>query len=320
MSDELHPPVFLLGNVRSGTTLVQDLFGLHPRVAKWFEPRTVWMYADPGRDHDRFDSSDASPRVKRYIRKRFLRYQREHDNKVVMEKTPSNLLRLPYMHAIFPESKYVYVVRHPFAYLSSAEFRWRQAVHLRRVIERFLEAPKTQLHHYAGRLFWDHFRKKVLKTKHVSVWGVRYPGVMDDIKVMSTEEVIARQWARCCDQIEQDIDAIGRDRVHCIRYEDLVANSLEVFTGVLAHFGYEMTDEIETALHEQIDPSRGDKWHRLDPNVIERCLPHMREQMQRYGYESHAPEYEQRSEEDVYKQSVQSKGSIGSGGGVSPLG
>jgi hypothetical protein len=320
MPDELKNPIFLLGNVRSGTTLVQDLFALHPEVAAWFEPRTVWMYADPGRDHDRFDASDARPRVKRYIRKRFLKHQREHGGKTVMEKTPSNLMRLPHMHAIFPESKYVYVVRHPFAYLSSAEFRWRQAVHLRRIIERFLEAPKTQLHHYVGRLFWDHFRKKVLKKKHVSVWGVRYPGVMDDLGSMTTEEVIAKQWAKCCEQVEQDIEQVGRDRVHCIRYEDLVADPVPVFRGVLNHFGLDLTPEIEQSLSEQIDPTRGDKWHRLDPSVVERCLPLMAEQMQRYGYETDPGSYEQRTEEDVFEQSAEAKGSIGSGGGISPLG
>ena len=319
MSDQLKDPIFLLGNVRSGTTLVQDLFALHPEVTPWFEPRTVWAYADPGREHDRFDESDARPRVVRYIRKRFLKYQNEHGGLRVMEKTPSNLMRVPYMHAIFPASKFVYVVRHPFGYLSSAEFRWRQAVHLRRVIERFFEAPKTQLHHYAGRLFLDHFRKKVLKRRHVSVWGVRYPGVMDDLKVLTTEQVIAKQWAACSKQMEEDMNRIGRDRFCYLRYEDLVANPNDTFTRVLGHFDLELTDEIQSALAEQIDSSRGTKWHRLDPAVLELCMPYLEEEMDRHGYACEELDYDRRTEQEVYEQSIGSQQNLGSGGGFSPL-
>lgn len=319
MSSQLKEPIFLLGNVRSGTTLVQDLFAIHPDVTPWFEPRTVWAYADPGRDHDRFVEADARPRVARYIRKRFLKHQNEHGGLRVMEKTPSNLMRVPYMHSIFPESKYVYVVRHPFSYLSSAEFRWRQAVHLRRVLERLWEAPKTQLHHYAGRLFLDHFNKKVLKRRHVSVWGVRYPGVMDDLKVLSTEQVIAKQWSECSRQMEEDMDQIGRDRFYCLRYEDLVANPIDTFTGVLTHFNLKLTDEIREALAEQIDSSRGTKWQRLNPEVLESCMPFLKDEMDRHGYSLEGLEYEQRTEQDVYQQSVESRSDIGSGGGISPL-
>jgi len=279
----------------------------------------VWAYADPGRPHDRFDERDARPRVVRYIRKRFLKHQREHGGLRVMEKTPSNLLRVPYMHAIFPEAKFVYVVRHPFSYMSSAEFRWRQAVHLRRVIERFLEAPKTQLHYYAGRLFVDHFRKKMLKRKHVSVWGVRYPGVMDDLEALTTEQVIAKQWAACSRQMEADMDLIGRDRFFCLRYEDLVANPTDTFSRVLGHFGYELTDEIRAALEDQIDPSRGTKWQRLDPAVLKSCMPYLQDEMDRHGYSCEELDYEQRTEKDVYEQGLKSRSEIGSGGGVSPL-
>ncbi len=320
MTSELHTPIFLLGNVRSGTTMVQDLFALHPDVTSWFEPRTVWMYADPGRNHDRFDAQDARPRVIKYIRKRFLKHQQANGGLIVMEKTPSNLMRAPYMHAIFPESKFVYVVRHPFSYLSSAEFRWRQAVHLRRVIERFLEAPKTQLHHYAGRLFLDHFRKKVLKRQHVSVWGVRYPGVMDDLKVLSTEQVIAKQWASCSEQMESDMDMIGREKFYCLRYEDLVSEPESNFSNVLAHFGMDMTEEIRTALNEQVDSSRSTKWQRLDPSVIESCLPYLQAEMDRHGYTCDGLDYDQRSEQDIFNESLENQGELGAGGGTSPLG
>ena len=111
MSEELKPPILLIGNVRSGTSMMARLFDAHPEVTGWPEPRTVWTYADPARPHDRFDADDATPRVRRWIRRRFLAYQRRHGGLRVMEKTPSNVLRIPYVHAIFPESKLLYLIR-----------------------------------------------------------------------------------------------------------------------------------------------------------------------------------------------------------------
>ncbi|TIS11405.1 MAG: sulfotransferase, partial [Mesorhizobium sp.] len=35
---ELKPPIFLIGNYRSGTTITQKLIGLHPDVVTWYEP------------------------------------------------------------------------------------------------------------------------------------------------------------------------------------------------------------------------------------------------------------------------------------------
>ena len=46
MAARLKPPIFLIGNYRSGTTITQNLIGLHPDIVTWYEPRTLWLYAD----------------------------------------------------------------------------------------------------------------------------------------------------------------------------------------------------------------------------------------------------------------------------------
>lgn len=101
----LKPPIILIGNYRSGTSLVQNLVALHPDIVKWYEPRTMWLYADPGRRHDEFDENDATENVVGYLRQRFLDFQRQHGNRRVMEKTPANILKIPYVNTIFPEAK-----------------------------------------------------------------------------------------------------------------------------------------------------------------------------------------------------------------------
>lgn len=279
----LKPPIILLGNVRSGTTMIHDLFDTHPDVVAWFEPRTLWLYADPRRKDDQFDESDATDRVKRYIRKRFLQYQQAHSNRRVMEKTPSNLMRIPYVHAIFPESKLLYILREPLANLSSVDLRGTRAINRRRAMERISETPKTQLHYYLGRYVIDHFRVRVLK-KRPTYYGVRYPGFNEDREKFSRFQMIARQWVECARAADRELAKIDPALVHRIRYEDFVANPVEEFNRILAHFELSMTHTLEQKLASWVDAGRQEKWRRLDPQVIADCLPILKDEMTRQGY------------------------------------
>src|SRR5919108_5845859 len=121
MSGELRPPIILFGNFRSGTTILQKVISTHPDVVKWYEPYGLWLCADPGRSHDEFDENDATDKVKRYIRNKFLKYQQQHGNRIIMEKSPTNVLRIPYVRAIFPEASFLYIVRNPLSFISSVE-------------------------------------------------------------------------------------------------------------------------------------------------------------------------------------------------------
>ena len=102
MFDE--PPVILVGTQRSGTTWLGDLFALHPRLAYWPEPRHVWTWGNSYKPDDVLTEADARPVVVRHIRSVFERFVRRHGKDRLVEKTPSNCLRVPFVHAVFPPS------------------------------------------------------------------------------------------------------------------------------------------------------------------------------------------------------------------------
>jgi hypothetical protein len=163
MPGQLKPPIFIFGNTRSGTTIVQKVMSLHPEIAGWYEPNALWLYADPGRIHDEFDESDATNRVKRYIRKRFLNYQQQHGNGVVLEKTPQNILRIPYVRAIFPEATFLFIVRNPFSFISSVEHKWQRPVTGQGVVRRLKDMPLSQLHYWVRRYLIQQLNKRILR-------------------------------------------------------------------------------------------------------------------------------------------------------------
>lgn len=284
-SSELRPPIIVFGNTRSGTSIIQNVLASHPDVAAWYEPRNLWQFADPGRKHDEFDESDATPRVKRYIRRRFLKYQQLEDGRRVVEKTPVNILRIPYVRAIFPEAVFLYVVRSPFSFISSVELKWQRTVSTRGLMWRIQSTPTTQLHHYAAKYARQQIDKRVLKRKYLSVWGPRYQGIEDDLRVYDMLTVIARQWSRCSEKAERDLAAFEEGRVLRLRYEDFVMDPIGHMERICAHAGLDVTDEIIRAANETVRSDRMEKWGRFDPLDLAHILPEVRDEMARHGYE-----------------------------------
>ncbi|MEE9169931.1 MAG: sulfotransferase [bacterium] len=285
MSSELKPPIILFGNTRSGTTIVQKVMSTHPDIVKWYEPRTVWLCADPGRLHDEFDESDATDKVKRYIRKQFLKFQKRHGNRVVMEKTPANILKIPYVRAIFPEATFLCIVRNPFSFISSVEMKWQRSVTHKGIGRRLKYTPITQLHHYAGRLIGQQFHKRVLRRKYLSVWGPRYKGMDQDLKTHDLLTVIARQWSKCSKKAEKDLSLFGAGEVLRLKYEDFVEDPVSDLERICAHCGLEMTNDMVRAANEWVKSDRQLKWQRFDPGDLARILPEIEDEMQRHGYQ-----------------------------------
>ncbi|MBI1880705.1 MAG: sulfotransferase, partial [Chloroflexi bacterium] len=252
MSSELKPPIILFGNTRSGTTIVQKVMSTHPDIVTWYEPRTLWLYADPERHHDEFDESDATDKVKRYIREQFLKFQKQHENRVVMEKTPANILKIPYVRAIFPEATYLFIVRNPFSFISSVEMKWQRPVSNKGIGRRLKSTPITQLHHYAGRLVMQQFDKRILRRKYLSLWGPRYKGMEQDLKTHDLLTVIARQWSVGSRKAEKDLALFGNGQVLRLRYEDFVADPISDLERICTHCGLEMTNDMVRAANEWV--------------------------------------------------------------------
>jgi hypothetical protein len=285
MPGQLKPPIFIFGNTRSGTTIVQKVMSLHPEIAGWYEPNALWLYADPGRIHDEFDESDATNRVKRYIRKRFLNYQQQHGNGVVLEKTPQNILRIPYVRAIFPEATFLFIVRNPFSFISSVEHKWQRPVTGQGVVRRLKDMPLSQLHYWVRRYLIQQLNKRILRRKYLSIWGPRYKGIQEDLKTHDQLTVIARQWSIPSMKAEQAMASFAEGQILRLKYEDFVDHPISDLERICAHCRLEMTDDMVNAAQGMVKSDRKIKWQRFDPRDLARIIPEISGEMQRHGYE-----------------------------------
>ena len=121
---QLDRPIVILGAARSGTTLTGEILGRHPDVAYWIEPKYVWRYGRPLARDDIRTAAEATLRVRHYIRRAFNQYTERRGKSRFMEKTPSNCFRLPFVHAVLPNARFLHIVRDGRDVARSAVKKW----------------------------------------------------------------------------------------------------------------------------------------------------------------------------------------------------
>lgn len=115
-------PVLVVGVGRSGTNLLAAALGADPRFRNAFENRYVWNIGQCTWRHDVRTAADASEPVAAAIRAHFARAA--VDGRIVVDKTPSNAFRVPFLAAVFPEARVVNVIRDGRANVASRLRQW----------------------------------------------------------------------------------------------------------------------------------------------------------------------------------------------------
>nr|MBN1230022.1 sulfotransferase [Anaerolineae bacterium] len=116
-------PIFIIGAARSGTTWVYDILRNHPQVAGIYES---WLFTPNNGVGSLF--SDAHWPAKRsglgnfMSREKVLQYSRElavnimahaieSETQYLVEKSPNHVFAIPLIREIFPEAKFICVIR-----------------------------------------------------------------------------------------------------------------------------------------------------------------------------------------------------------------
>ena len=271
----LDRPIFIIGAPRSGTSILFSVLRSSPQVAHWpGEAHEVWEAdhhpALRGWDSNVLVASDATPRTSSRIAREF--FLVAGARKRLIDKTPRNALRVPFVDAIFPDARYVFLMREGRDNVNSLINAWRTP--------RYRTYRMDDPHSIPG--VDPHWWKFVL-----------YPGWRDD-SAGPLERVCARQWAA---SNEHALDALGRlpgARSTTIRYEELVERPEAEIGRVLAFLELPPDAAVmskaaalnRTPINVVTPPERG-KWRRENPKEIEAIAPLIAPTMERMGYETH---------------------------------
>ena len=267
----LDRPVFVIGAPRSGTSLLYSVLRSAPAFAHWpGEAHEIWEadYHPALRDwsSNALTAADLEPRAAERIRRAF--FLVAGSRRRLIDKTPRNALRVSFVDALFPDARYVHLVRDGRENVNSLLNAWRTPRY------RTYRLPEPHSIPGADPAWWKF---------------VLYPGWRED-SAGPLEVVCAKQWTASNDLALRDLEAVG-DRAVRVRYEDLVDSPEDEVGRVLGRLGVPYDASLRakaaairtTPVNVVTPPERG-KWRKENPAEIEAVVPLLRPTMEALGY------------------------------------
>ena len=264
-SRRLERPVFIVCSPRSGSSLffetlaqspslltlggeshsvIEGIRALHPSSRRWHS--------------NRLDASDATPDLVATLERRFVRALRDRDGRAVtradpgptrmLEKTPKNALRVPFLAEAFPDALFVYLYRDMRDTISSMLDAWRS--------EKFVTYPKLP--------GWEG-----------PPWSLLLVPGWRELSGRSLAEIVAAQWSTATRYLLDDLDQLSPERWCISSYDALLHDPqremlrLSEFLGIA--WDRELASPLPLSKHTLTAPEP-EKWRR-NAAELEIALP-----------------------------------------------
>jgi hypothetical protein len=249
-------PLIILSAPRSGSTLlfetlsqVPGLYTIGGESHALIEPIDALRPGGGTAESNRLTAADATPEIIARLRTGFAQMLRDRHGHAppagatvrLLEKTPKNALRIPFLQQVFPDAMFVFLRRDPRANISSIMEAWRSGG-------------------------WVTYRDL---PQWPGPWSLLLPPGYQDCRDKPLEHTAAFQWAAATQYILDDLATLPRHRWVSLRYEDLVASPLSAAEQLIDFAGLSVDSELMDYLSKPLPNSlytatapAPDKWRR----------------------------------------------------------
>ncbi len=261
----IQQPVFILSSPRAGSTLVFEtlagsasLFTIGGESHQIIEGLASLAVGPWGVSSNRLDTSHATPRIATAIRTRFAENLKDRDGRPangpvrMLEKTPKNALRVPFINTIFPDALFIYLYRDPRENLGSMMEAWRSG----------------------GWVTYDSL------PDWTGPWSMLLPPGYAAMQGRSLAEIVAFQWISANGFILDDLSVLPRQRWVAISYQSFIQRPSEIVRQLCDFIGIEPDPGLLVTVEQgnlplssrTLTPPMSGKWHR-DAGLIRGVLP-----------------------------------------------
>lgn len=280
--------LIIIGAPRSGTNMLRDVLCELQGVDTWpcDEINYIWRHGNVRENTDEFGDVLARPNIKSFIRGEFNDLAKKTKSKVLVEKTCANSLRIPFVDAVLPEAKYIFIYRDGVDVVGSAKKRWKAKLDIPYILRKVRYVPLSDLPYYALRYFWNRLYKLISRSERLSFWGPQFKGLEGALSQHSLEEVCALQWERCVDLSEKAFSELPSEKVVRVSYEGFVSNPSLELTKILKSLDMAFDEgTIKKAVSGVSSNSIGKGRSALSTDQLRGVEGLISDSLKRYGYE-----------------------------------
>lgn len=269
ISDRFDRPIFIVSTPRSGSTLLfetlaqaPNLFTIGGESHRFIEGLQPFTPSAHNWASNELSEADAKHPAVKMMADAFYSYLKDRDGRPsqgsvrMLEKTPKNSLRIPFLNTIWPDGLFVYLYRDPRQTLASMMRAWQSG--------KF----KT----YSNLPGWTGLP-----------WSlVLVPG-WQDLLDAPLPDIVAYQWATASTIMLDNLDVLPDDRIVSIDYDAFLSDpqaSMQSLSFALGlDWDRELPDRLPPSRMTLTAPAPG-KWRELEQE-IEEVLPSVSEVAER---------------------------------------
>ena len=250
-SQVLERPVFIMAAPRSGSTLLFETLARAKSLFSIGDESHGLIEQFPGLRPERkpqpsnlLVASDVSANLREELNKAFLHALVDRNGARVIsndsvdsgqliprrmiEKTPKNILRIPFFNALYPDAQFIYLYRNPLQNISSIIDGWRSG--------HFVTYPGLQV--AAGR------------------WSFLLPPGWEKHKQAKLESMAAWQWTVSHQHAIEQLSKLDSNRIFCLNYDYFLQNSAESVKQLCLFMGIEYDTELAEHCERPLPLSR----------------------------------------------------------------
>jgi len=227
---KVEQPIYIIGMGRSGSTILGKVLSMHPQVAFLNEPKALWYAVYPNEDiignysrsmaHYRLDENDVTPTIKRSAHRLYGYSLFITASSRVVDKYPEMIFRTPFLKAIFPDAKFVFLVRNGWDTIASVQ-SWSQREGMKK---------RNEIHDWWGA---DKRKWQILVDEIVDK-DPEFINITPVVAAFSNQEDMAAvEWTVTMRQGLRLLNSIPR-QIHLVRFEELVTQPKRIIGEIVS--------------------------------------------------------------------------------------